>query len=156
MKRLALVPIAFVLSAMVQDGSPLFESGEWEITVHMTDVEMPGAPSAVLETARSSLPPPRTQRRCMSPEEAVNPAAYLVNGMDSSCTFSRAIIANGVIELAASCARAGRVRVDMVFEGSFTPGSIDVAIQSIVDNDTMRLRGTMTARRIGICSPEAG
>lgn len=156
MKRLALVPIAFVLSAMVQDGAPVFEAGRWEITVHMTDVKMPGAPSAVLETARSSLPPPQTQRRCMSPEEAANPAAYLVNDMATNCTFSRTIIANGVFELAASCAEAGQVRVDMVFEGSFTPDSMNVAIRSTVDNGVMRLRGTLTGRRIGICSPQAG
>ena len=108
MKRLALLPIAFVLSAMVQDGSPVFDFGEWEVTFRAVDVEMPDAPAAVLESVRSSLPPPRTERRCMSPGAAANPAAYFADRAGSHCTFSRTIFANGVIDMAARCAEPGK------------------------------------------------
>jgi len=155
MKRLALVPFAVVLSAMVQDGSPLLEPGQWEITIHMTEVEVPGVPAAMVEELRSTLPPPKKQRRCMSPEEAADPVAFLAeSGEGSNCTVPRALVADGRIDLAVHCPEAEGARTEITLNGTFTRTTMDTALHSSRTgaNPTFVLRGTMAARRIGSCS----
>jgi hypothetical protein len=157
MKRLALIPAAIALSAMIQDSPVALEPGQWEFTTHLTDLEMPGSPPDMVAAARSGLPGPETKARCMSPEEAADPAARLASprGNASSCTFSRRTFANGVIDVAASCTREGIGPMAISLRGTFTPDAVNAEIRSDVDAGTMLLRGTMIGRRIGDCPSES-
>ena len=157
MKILFLLPAALALTAMVQDDPVAMQPGQWEFTTAMTEVDMPGSPPDMVAAARSGLGPPRTESRCVSPEEAANPAARLAapRGNGSNCAFSRAIFADGRIDIAGRCTTADRDPLDVELAGSYTATEMNAAIRADVADRTMLIRGTMRARRTGDCAPGA-
>lgn len=158
MNRLAVIPAAFFLPAMIQTGSVTMEPGQWEFVTQMTGLDLDGAPPEVLAAARSSLGEPRTQGRCLSPEDVVDPGARLARpeGAATDCVFSRRTFANGAIDVAGRCTASDGSTIDVGLSGTYTQTAIDARITAALSASSMRLAGTMTARRIGICSPQAG
>lgn len=157
MIRLASLPAALALCAMVQDAPVAMQPGQWEFTTAMTGVEMPGAPRDLAEAARSALGAPQVSSRCVTPEEAADPAARLANpgGGASNCTFSRRIFAEGRIDVAGSCITRDGDPLEVSLSGSYTPIEMRAAIRADAANRTMLLTGTMAARRTGDCQPGA-
>ncbi|HST36130.1 MAG TPA: DUF3617 domain-containing protein [Allosphingosinicella sp.] len=156
MKILVLVPAALALGAMAQDSPVAMRPGQWAFTTNMTELDMPGSPADMVAAARSGLPPAETKARCLSPEQAADPAATLASprGNAAGCVFSRRTFANGRIDVAGTCNRPSVGAVQVSLTGSFTPETVNAVIRSDVDHGTMLIGGTLTGRRLGDCVAE--
>ena len=155
MTRFLLLPAAVALMAM-QTGSTAMQPGQWEFVTTMTELDMPGSPPDMVEAARSGIGRPRTESRCVSPEEAADPAARLMQRRNATnCDYSRTIFADGRIDIAGRCTSADGDPMEVALTGDFTAIDMRGAISADVANGTMRMRGTMTARRTGDCAPGA-
>jgi len=153
-------------SAPIPPGDPSAQSiqpGQWEMASRMDTLEAPGAPPAMVAQMRAQLPNQRsTQRQCITPEQAANPARNLVgrNATSQGCTFADTTFAGGVIRISAACQRPGNpASMRMAMEGSFTATQLDSALRVEVTGpgangrgtQTVRMTGTMTGRRLGDC-----
>jgi hypothetical protein len=141
------------------------QPGQWETTTRMTSIEVPGAPEAMVTQMRAQLANRAdTQSRCITPQEAANPAGNMLNpgGGGQGCTFTDNTFAGGVINVNGSCAGpGGRGSMRMGLQGSYTATTIEGRVSAEVTAppgaappgtpQTVRMSGTMTARRTGDC-----
>lgn len=163
MKRLVLLAPCVLLFACSGSSNSL-QPGQWEFTTRMTNVEVPGVPEAVAAQMRAAMAnQTQTQSRCITPEEAANPTAGMMNpsGSASGCTFTDQVFEGGRIQVAGTCPApggAGNVRTSLT--GSYTPTTMETQLQAEVQStggppgtpQTVRMTGTMNARRTGDCA----
>lgn len=130
------------------------QAGEWETTVEMLRMEMPGIPGAP-----PPLPPPTTTRHCLTPELAAKPIDGIMSGgaMPAGCVSENNQVSDGRLQATFSCDQNGmQTRISM--DGVFSPTNYQMSMQAsggegqtVVRTD-MRLR----ARRIGECQTPPG
>lgn len=159
-KRLSILVIPVALSAMAQDSAVPLEHGQWEYITRMTSIELPGLSQEEAAEVRAGIRNgDEVRSRCISPEDAANPAASLANpgGRAQGCTFSRQVFAGGAIDVAGACpGPAPGSTIGLTLAGSHTATQIDAIIGADFDGgaQSMRLRGTMTGRRLGPCEAD--
>jgi hypothetical protein len=165
MKRLLLTTPALALLFACSGSSTTLQPGQWEMTSRMTEIEVPGVPEAVAAQMRAAMAnQAQTQSRCITPAEAANPAAGMMNptGSAEGCTFTNQTFAGGVINVAGSCpAPGGRGQVTTTLAGTYTATTMTTTIRAEVTSppggppgmpQTVRMSGTMAARRTGDCA----
>jgi hypothetical protein len=162
MKRLLLWAPSMALIAACSGSAVSLQPGQWETTIRMTSVEMPGAPEAMVAQMRQAASAPQTSSECMTPEEAANPASKMMNpgGGANSCQFTESTFAGGAIRVRGTCSPPGAGRQQMSMEGSYTSTTMEARITAEMQappgaNPTgpqsVRVSGTMTGRRTGDC-----
>ncbi len=165
MKRVVLLAPSMALLFACSGSSTALQPGQWEMTTRMTNIEVPGVPPAQAEAMRSAMAnQAQTQSRCITAEEAANPARGMVNptGEAAGCTFTDQTFAGGVIKVSGSCpAPGGQGTVRTSLDGSYTPTTMEARISAEVQAgpgappgvpQTVRMSGTMTSRRTGDCA----
>lgn len=166
MKRLALLTPSLVLIAACSGGaSDSIQPGQWETTVRMTEIELPGVPEPVAAQMRQAMAnQAQTQSRCITPEEAANPTRGMVNpsGDAQGCTFTDQTFAGGRIQVAGNCPAPGNQgSVTTTMTGSYTPTTMEAQVTAEVrpgasappgGPQVVRMRGNMTSRRTGDCA----
>lgn len=164
MKRLILLAPGVALLAACSGASDSIQPGQWELTTRMTEVDVPGAPPEMVNQMRSAMASQaQTQNRCITPEEAANPTAGMMNptGQAQGCTFTEQTWAGGRISLAGTCpAPGGQGTVRSTISGSYTATTMETQVTAEVQPganappgmpQNVRMRGTMTGRRTGDC-----
>lgn len=124
------------------------EPGQWETTVTVDSVDMPGAPPQMArmmggKTTRSSY--------CLTPEQASKGPQELLK-QNQSCRFTHYSMTGGRISTEMSCSQNGGTLIARS-EGSYTPTSMKVSsVAQMSGKMEMRMSSSMTGRRIGACA----
>jgi len=157
-------PLALLLSGCSESAVSL-QPGQWETTIRMTSIEVPGAPEAMVTQMRAQMANQvDTRSQCITPQEAANPAGNMLNpdGGREGCTFTDNVFAGGVINVNGSCpGPGGRGSARMGLQGSFTATTMEGRVTAEVTAppgaappgtpQTVRMTGTMASRRTGDC-----
>jgi hypothetical protein len=144
-------------------GSVALQPGQWEMVTQVTGIEVPGAPPEAVEAMRAAAARQRqTQNRCMTPQEAANPGAGLMNaGQASGCNFTEQSFSGGTMRLVGTCqAPGGQGQVATRMEGTYTATTMEARITAEItmanappgSPRTVRSTGTLTGRRTGDCA----
>lgn len=159
MKRLVPPALAMILLFACSPGPIALQPGMWESTVQFSSIDLPGASPQELAAMRATLSRPQTSSRCMTPEEAANPAQRLMNqGGGNACRFSESTFSGGTIRVRRSCEAPGRGPQQTSMEGTFTATTIQATIASELHAppgtpgpQVARMSGTFSAHRTGDC-----
>ncbi|RYY28317.1 MAG: DUF3617 domain-containing protein [Sphingomonadales bacterium] len=102
-------------AAAAQDKNKI-QPGEWENTLQILAVEMPGAPEALRKQIEAEAKkPPETKKECKKAEDAKAIDFSQMGAVTKGCTFSKYVQANGKID------------ADMACNGPFGPVSMQIA-----------------------------
>ncbi len=131
-------------------GLAALQAGEWETTVEVLSMEMPGMPAG----AAAPAIPPTTTRHCVTPEQAAQPSAEFFSGNleSAGCQRENFTIANGRISGVVSCAADGTT-IRSELNGQFSSDSYEMTsrTQTTAQGMTMNGETRVTARRVGDC-----
>ena len=146
-----------------QGAAIALQPGLWETVDVFTTADVTGLPEAVAAQVRGQLNRPETNRNCLTPQMAADPARNVREGIigggapggaSRQCRFSENIYANGVVRLRADC---GPVRLTM--DGTFTATTTNIRVETSAQSPPIaggspgrfRLSGTSIGRRVGDC-----
>jgi Protein of unknown function (DUF3617) len=118
------------------------EPGNWEFTV---DVGIQGI---------GSSSGPQVKTRCISAEEARDPAKMLAETRSSGCEFSNTRDTGSEYTFDVEC-RGGRVPVKGSGNVRYTPQTMEGQIDLTAEQQNLRIktRSSVSARRLGPCKP---
>jgi Protein of unknown function (DUF3617) len=166
-KLILLAPCIALLSACgggAGGGSAVaLQPGQWEMVTQVTGVEAPGAPPAVVEQMRAAAQQqPQRQNRCLTPQEAANPSAGLMNaGQASGCNFTEQTFSGGTIRVVGTCqAPGGQGSVATRMEGTYTATTMTATVTADITMGagappgaprSIRSTATLNGRRTGDC-----
>jgi hypothetical protein len=159
MKKLVPLVLPAILLFACSPGPVSLQPGMWESTVQFTSIDLPGASPQELAAMRAMLSRPQTSSRCITAEEAANPAQRMMNPAGgNACRFSESTFSNGTIRVHGNCQMPGRGPQQTSMEGSFTATTMQATIASQIQAppgtqgpQTARMSGTLSARRTGDC-----
>ena len=140
-------------------GAVALQPGEWETTIQFTELDVPGMPPEMTNQMRQMMGQPQSNRACMTPEEAANPAGDIVGGENNrNCDYSESTFAGGTIRVRGTCRDPGGGTSQMALEGSYTATSMQARITTEQQGgagapagQSMRMSGNLAARRVGDC-----
>ncbi len=123
------------------------QPGQWETSVTITSVDMPGAPP---EMAKMMIGRTTTVKQCLTPEQAARGPQDMLKG-NKSCEFTHYSIAGGRLSSEMVC-RQGGGTMTATSSGSFTPTSYTATGKVVVSGGAaMTMTSTTSGRRTGEC-----
>lgn len=127
------------------------QPGEWETSVEVLRMEIPGMPAGV----NAPTVPAVTTRHCLTPEEAAQPSAEFFSGNtdDASCQRENFTIAGGRVNGTINCTAEG-VTIRSEMTGQFAPDSYEMTARTQTTSQGMTMNGEtrIRARRVGDCT----
>ncbi|MBX3561124.1 MAG: DUF3617 domain-containing protein [Sphingomonas sp.] len=127
------------------------QPGEWETTVEILRMEMPGMPAGMPAPAI----PATTTRHCVTPEEAAQPPAefFAGNPDNSACQRENFTIGNGRVSGIIICSVEGTtVRSEMEGQFSSTGFEMTSRTQTTAQDMTMNGETRIRSQRVGDCA----
>jgi hypothetical protein len=163
MKKLALLaPVVIAVAACSGGGNTTLKAGQYETTVKMTDVQMPGADPALVEQMKAAMTAQAEQKeqKCMTEADIANMGNKMGNAgaKGGDCNFSKTTFAGGTIDVAGTC-KSPTGDVSIAMNGTHTADSFNATMTVDADAGGQKVKatGTMTGRRTGDCpAGEAG
>ena len=142
-----------------KSGGAALQPGQWESTIQFTEFDVPGMPPEMANQMRQMMGQPQTNRSCMTPEDAANPAGDMVSGEgNQNCQFSESTFSGGTIRVRGTCRDPSGGTSQMSMQGSFTATSMQARITTEQQGgagapagQSMRMSGNLSARRVGDC-----
>ena len=139
------------------------QPGQWETTIQFSEIDVPGVDAAIANQMRQMMGQPQTNRDCMTPEDAANPARNIASGeTGQNCEYSESTFSGGTIRVRGTCRPAAGGTSQMSMEGSYTATSMQARITTEQQGgpgapagQSVRMSGNLSARRVGEC-PAAG
>jgi hypothetical protein len=142
-------------------GAVTLQPGQWEQSVQITNLEMPGAPPGATEAMRAMMGQAQARSFCITPEQAANPTGGMMapeGGAASGCTFEPNPFANGTINIRGNCTSPTRGSMQMTTTGTYTATTMEATFNQQMSAppgtqgpQSIRIEGRMTARRTGDC-----
>ena len=163
MKRvLFLTPFALAAMAGCAPAPNQIQAGQWEVVIQPRSIDIPGAPPEMLEQARDTQP--RSNRICLTEDEARNFLQFLRRGQQPNCQYSNEQYANGVLRQETNCpGPAGQQGTKMTLDGRFSVTTFNGNINDERPNPfganqgPVRSTAVIRGRRVGACTtPPAG
>lgn len=159
---LILTPFALAALAGCAPAPSQIQAGQWEVVIQPRSIDIPGAPPEILEQARDMQP--RTNRICLSDDEAKNFLQFLRRGQQGNCTYSNETYAGGVLHQQTNCQGPnGQPGTTMTLDGRFTVTTFNGNINDERPNPfgasqgPVRSTAVIRGRRLGACTaPPAG
>lgn len=161
MKRALLLAFPLALTAATPESNVSLRHGQWELTTRVTNIEFPGMPEErAAEMRETMLSQWQTQQRCITREEAANPAANLTdpNRGTENCAFSREVFSGGTINIASTCPGPDGSTTQSTVSGTYAATEVNAEFTAMIENglQPMRMRGTLTGRHTGECERQGG
>lgn len=130
--------------------------GEWESTVTIEDISMPGMPAGAAAKMKNMVASGRTTTTCVSPEEVKKPDPDFFAGNDK-CRYDHFKMGSGTIDAEMHCTQEGRTQV-MQMNGNYSPDTYTMHMTSKAEgagegpgaNMTMKMK--VEAKRVGECT----
>jgi hypothetical protein len=130
------------------------QPGEWEMKMEVVNVTAEGLPPGMADGLKKSAS--RTDRTCMTPEEAKAPKGDLFAGnKDGGCRSEGFKWEGGRIEGKTICpGQGGTGETTMTMAGSYSAESMDMTMKSQTDlmGKPMTMEMRMSGKRVGECS----
>jgi hypothetical protein len=131
------------------------QPGQWETTVEIAQVDMPGMPAAVRDQMKSSTTQKQSVTTCITPEQAAKPQADVLAGNTGGrCTYRNYAMAGGKIDATLVCAGPGNGETVQTISGTFTETAFSVTSDLKTaggPGETMSMKSKTSGRRIGEC-----
>ncbi|WP_213981293.1 DUF3617 domain-containing protein [Sphingomonas sp. dw_22] len=140
-------------------GPAHFAPGEWETTVEIVGMDMPGMasmpPQMRDQMKKSLMAANRSVKTCVTPEQAAKPQADMLTGKtDGRCTYRNYTMANGRIDATLACSGPRGGEMTQTIAGTFTDASFTLASEvhsSGGPGGSMNMKARTTGKRIGDC-----
>ena len=130
------------------------QPGEWEMKMEVVSVAAPGLPAGMSDSMKQAAS--RTDRTCMTPEEAKAPKGDIFSGDKASgCKSEGFVWAGGRIQGKTTCpGQGGAGQTVMTMDGRYSPQTIDMTMKSQTDimGKPMTMEMRMSGRRVGECT----
>jgi Protein of unknown function (DUF3617) len=141
----AVVPFA----ALAADAEQL-TAGRWEEVSTITSIKA-GGKSVPLDGISGN---PGTKIRCLSPEEALDPAKYFLKPDKARHCEPGGAVSGGKITLIGSCDDAKMGQLAVTGSGTYEPKSYKVTLNMLgsVKGAPLFIDMTVTGRYVGVCS----
>lgn len=179
MRSIMLVPLAaaFALSACGDSGSadtdgdgvisgeeaaaafassPMpMRPGEWEQSVQLTDIQIPGMSEQELQLMRSFMGNAMTVSSCMTAEDMKDPDPEMFGGDDESdCKFDQFDRRGNAIAMKMTCNSDDGGVMNMTLSGEFAAEAYAMDLETRVtggQTDGAVMKGKLSSRRLGDC-----
>lgn len=139
-------------AAAAQDKNRM-QPGEWENSVQLVSVEMPGAPEALRKQMEAEVKkPPETRKECRKAEDASGLDFTKLAPAAKGCAFPKYVVADGKIEADMVCeGPTGSAKITI--RGSQSATSYDVTMTQSLPGQGAENKMTVrtTGKRIGDC-----
>lgn len=129
------------------------QPGEWENTMQIVAVEMPGAPEILRKQAEAETKkPPETRKECQKAENAPAIDVAQLGPMAKSCTFPKYVLAGGKIDASIEC-KGPMGTITMSMTGTQTATAYDMTVIQSMPGQGAGSKVTIhrTGKRIGEC-----
>ncbi|MGK6319340.1 DUF3617 domain-containing protein [Sphingomonas sp. DT-204] len=144
-------------------GQALMSPGQWQSTVAISDVKVPGMPAAAAEQVKASMAKTQNFTTCLTAEDAKQPKGNFFGGdQGGQCKYDHFTMSGGKIDAVQTCTVAGTQR-KMTMTGNYSPDSYKIAVTSAGQGGggnpmgNMEMTMTMEGKRTGECAaPKAG
>lgn len=146
-------------------GGAMMSPGQWQGTVAIGDVKVPGMPAAAAEQVKATMSKAQSFTTCLTAEDAKQPKGNFFGGDQSGqCKYDHFTMSGGNIDAVQTCTVAG-VQRKMTMKGNYSPDSYKIAVTSTGQGGggnpmgNMEMTMTMEAKRTGECTaaaPKAG
>ena len=126
--------------------------GQWETTVKVTKMDMPGAPPQMADAMKRSMAgAPRTFSHCVTPEQAAKGPQEMVKE-NKSCQMKNFSMAGGHYTAEMTCAQNGEATT-VKSSGSYSPTSYS-ATSTMTMSGRMHMSTTneVSGRWVGPCT----
>jgi hypothetical protein len=124
------------------------EPGQWEATVTVQSMSMPGAPPQVAAMMKGKA---TRQSYCITKEQAAKGPQEMLK-QNPSCHFTRYSMNGGVISTAMTCSQNGGT-MTVQANGQYTATSFNVSSTAVMSGKmSMRMTSTSSGRRVGPCA----
>ncbi len=151
--QLILSSAVLVLAACGSSSAGELQPGEWEMKMEVVNVSAEGMPPGMLEGMKKSAS--RTDRTCMTPEEAKAPKGDLFSGNQNGCRSEGFKWAGGRIEGKTICpGQGGSGETTMTMTGTYGAQNMDMTMKSQTDlmGKPMTMEMRVSGRRVGECT----
>lgn len=130
------------------------QPGEWEMKMEVLNIAAEGLPKGMADGMKQSAS--RTDRTCMTPEEAKAPKGDIFAGnKEGGCKSEGFKWEGGKIEGKTVCpGQAGTGQTSMTMAGTYSPQTIDMTMKSETDlmGKPMTMEMRISGKRVGECS----
>ena len=142
-------------------GAEQMRPGEYETSVEMLDIQVPGMPEAEVAKMKQFMSgmTAQTSTFCLTPEEAAQGPEQMVQEMaKADCTFNTFDVGGGKMRADMECRNedgiAGRYVMDgeMTAESSTMRMEVEQAMPGMAGAERANIEMRITSRRIGECS----
>lgn len=146
-------------SAPASLGKALFRPGEWETTVELIDVDIPGMPAGSVRDSMVEMmkKTKTTTKNCVTKEDAEKPEASVFTGSKGKCSYDRMTMSGGKIDAVMTCVDAsGRGKLEMTSVGTYDDTSFtmtnDMRTTAPGQSEAMHMKAKVTGKRTGDCA----
>ncbi|ABQ70767.1 DUF3617 domain-containing protein [Rhizorhabdus wittichii] len=124
------------------------QPGQWESTVTVQSIDMPGAPPQVAAMMKGKT---TRQTYCITPEQAAKGPQEMLK-QNPSCHFTKYSMTGGVISTAMTCSQNGGTMTAQA-NGRYGPTSFNVTSTAVMSGRmSMRMTSASSGRRLGPCA----
>lgn len=147
MRRLNCIAFAFALTLAAAAHAQV-QPGQWESTVTVQSVDMPGAPPQVAAMMNGKT---TRQTYCITPEQAAKGPQEMLK-QSPSCRFTKYSMTGGVLSTAMTCSQNGGT-MTVEANGKYSPTSFSVTSTAVMSGKmSMRMTSASNGRRLGPCA----
>lgn len=153
-KNASVEDVAEKVREVSSDGG-FISPGQWESTVTIEDVNMPGLPPSAAEQMKKMVAQNQVTTSCLTAEEVKKPQPGFFGGNDK-CRYDHFTMGSGKIDAEMHCTQNGTTQV-MQMAGTYSPQAYTMQMTSS-SNGAPTAQGNMTmkmkvnARRVGDCT----
>lgn len=140
-------------AAAAQDKNKV-QPGEWENTLQIVSVEMPGAPEMLRKQIEAEAKkPPESKKECKKAEDAKTIDFSQMGAVTKDCMFAKYVVAGGAIDAKMEC-KGPFGPVKMTISGTQTAAAYDVTmtqLQATPGQSESKLTIRASGKRLGEC-----
>jgi len=133
--------------------------GQYEQTVEVLDVEMPGAPAGMADRMKQAMAKTAPKTYCLTKEQSEKGFRdmFKEGGPAKSCTYKRFDVTGGRIDAQMECSTAGDGKATMTMSGTVGPNGSDVNMDMDANGGPGPMQGLkmkmhMKTTRVGDCN----
>lgn len=133
----------------------LIRPGEWQSTVTIEEMGMPGMPPEAQEQMKRMVAQSHTSKSCVTPEEAKQPKGDFF-GASENCRYDHFTMGGGKIDAEMHCTQEGMTQV-MEMAGTYSPDAYQMRMTTKAEGMPgpaagMSMRMRVDAKRVGECN----
>jgi hypothetical protein len=140
------VLLAASLSTVALAASSPISPGEWDITIVIDSMEMPGVPAAAMQALTGQS---HSMSHCVTPEEAAKGPQVLARESGGDCQFTTFSLEGGQMNAVMQCNQGGRTTT-VTTNGTYTADSYS-AKSDMTMTGGMKSTASVTGKRVGEC-----